>query len=113
ANIDPETLDYIIYASNFGEVDKNGMTNFMPSMSARLKNKLQIKNRKCINYDMIFGCPGWVEAMILADTLVKAGKAKLILVVGAETLSRVTDTFDRNKMIFADGAGAVVVQATD
>lgn len=113
ANIDPETLDYIIYASNFGEVDKNGMTNFMPSMSARLKNKLQIKNRKCINYDMIFGCPGWVEAMILADTLVKAGKAKLILVVGAETLSRVTDTFDRNKMIFADGAGAVVVKATD
>jgi 3-oxoacyl-[acyl-carrier-protein] synthase-3 len=111
--IDPETLDYIIYASNFGEVDKNGMSNLMPSMSSRLKNKLAIKNRNCINYDMIFGCPGWVEAMVLADTLIKAGKAKLILVVGAETLSRVTDAFDRNKMIFADGAGAVVVQATD
>lgn len=113
AKIDPETLDYIIYASNFGEVDKNGMSNFMPSMSARVKNKLGIKNRKCINYDMIFGCPGWVEGMILADTLIKAKKAKLILVVGAETLSRVTDPYDRNKMIFADGAGAVVVKATE
>lgn len=113
AKIDQEELDYIIYASNFGEVNTDGMTNFMPSMSARLKNKLGIKNRNCINYDMIFGCPGWVEAMILADTLIKAKKAKMILVVGAETLSRVTDAFDRNKMIFADGAGAVVVKATD
>lgn len=113
AKIEKEDLDYIIYASNFGEVNKDGMTNFMPSMSARLKNKLDIKNRKCVNYDMIFGCPGWVEAMILADTLIKSNKAKLILVVGSETLSRVTDNFDRNKMIFADGAGAVVVTATD
>ncbi|MBU4537663.1 MAG: 3-oxoacyl-ACP synthase III family protein [Weeksellaceae bacterium] len=113
AHINQEDLDYIIYASNFGEVDKNGMTNFMPSMSARVKNKLGIQNRRCVNYDMIFGCPGWVEAMILADTLIKAKKAKLILVVGSETLSRVTDAFDRNKMIFADGAGAVVVKATD
>src|SRR5690606_4755050 len=65
------------------------------------------------NYDMIFGCPGWVEALIMADTLIKSKKAKLILVVGSETLSRVTDAYDRNKMIFADGAGAVVVTATD
>lgn len=113
AKIDREDLDYIIFASNFGDVDENGMSNFMPSISSRLKHKLKIKNRKCVNYDMIFGCPGWVEAMILADTLIKSGKAKLILVVGAETLSRVTDPYDRNKMIFADGAGAVVVKATD
>lgn len=113
AGIDQEELDYIVYASNFGEVNKDGMTNFMPSMSARVKNKLGIRNRKCVNYDMIFGCPGWVEAMILADTLIKSKKGKLILVVGSETLSRVTDPFDRNKMIFADGAGAVVVKASD
>ncbi|QDP86126.1 ketoacyl-ACP synthase III [Chryseobacterium sp. SNU WT5] len=113
AKIDQEDLDYIIYASNFGEVNHDGMTNFMPSMSARVKNKLGIKNRRTVNYDMIFGCPGWVEGMILADTLIKAKKAKLILVVGSETLSRVTDEFDRNKMIFADGAGAVIVKATD
>ena len=113
AHIDQEELDYVIYASNFGDVGKDGRTNFMPSMAARLKHKLGIKNRKCIPYDMIFGCPGWVEAMILADTLIKAGNAKLILVVGSETLSRVTDPYDRNKMIFADGAGAVVVKVTD
>lgn len=113
AKIDKEELDYIIYATNFGEVDERGIPNFMPSLSAKLKNKLQIKNRSCINYDMIFGCPGWVEALILADVLIKSKRAKNVLVVGGETLSRVTDDFDRNKLIFADGAGAVVVTSTD
>jgi 3-oxoacyl-[acyl-carrier-protein] synthase III len=113
AKIDQEELDYIIYASNFGEVTVNGYADFMPTMAARVKNKLGIKNRKCITYDMLFGCPGWVEAMILADNLIKANVAKTILVIGAETLSRVTDPYDRNKMIFADGAGAVVVKRTD
>lgn len=113
AGINPEELDYIIYASNFGEVSESTRSNFMPNMAARLKNKLGIKNRKCITYDMIFGCPGWVESMIMANHLIKAGAAKMILVVGAETLSRVSDPYDRNKMIFADGAGAVVVKATE
>ena len=113
AKIDAEELDYIIYASNFGEVTSAGLVNFMPNMAARVKNQLGIKNRKCITYDMIFGCPGWVEAMILANNLIKAKTAKTILVIGGETLSRVTDPYDRNKMIFADGAGAVVVKATD
>lgn len=113
AGIDRESIDYIICASNFGEININGISSFMPSMSARIKNKLGIKNRKCINYDMIFGCPGWVESMILADSLIKAGRAKTILVVGSETPSRALDPYDRNKMIFADGAGAVIVKATD
>lgn len=113
AGIDKESLDYIISATNFGDVDLHGQQSFMPSLSAIIKNKLGIKNPKCINYDMIFGCPGWVEGMVLADTLIKSGKAKNILVVGSETLSRVTDPYDRNKMIFADGAGAVVVTATE
>lgn len=113
AGVDPEDFDYIIFASNFGDVTTNGYSNFVPNMSARVKNKLGIKNRKCITYDMVFGCPGWVEAMILADHFIKDGTAKLILVVGSETLSRITDQYDRNSMIFADGAGAVVVKATD
>lgn len=113
AAIDPETLDYIIYASNFGETTDHGQVSFMPNMAARLKNKLGITNRRTINYDMIFGCPGWVEGMILANNLIRSGVAKRILVVGAETLSKVTDPYDRNKMIFADGAGAVVVEATE
>ncbi len=113
AGIDKESIDYIISATNFGDVDLHGQQSFMPSLSAIIKNKLGIENPRCVNYDMIFGCPGWVEAMVLADTLIKAGRAKNILVVGSETLSRVTDPFDRNKMIFADGAGAVVVTATE
>lgn len=113
AGIDRESVDYIISATNFGDVDLYGQQSFMPSLSAIIKNKLGIHNPRCINYDMIFGCPGWIEALILADILIKAGQAKNILVVGSETLSRVTDPHDRNKMIFADGAGAVVVTATD
>ena len=113
AGIDRENIDYIICATNFGEIGLNGKSNLMPSMSARIKNKLGIKNRKCVNYDMIFGCPGWVEAMILADTLIKANKAKTILVVGSETPSRALDPHDRNRMIFADGAAAVVLKATE
>lgn len=113
AGIDRESFDYIISATNFGDVDVHGQQSFMPSLSSIIKNKLGIKNLHCINYDMIFGCPGWVEAMILADVLIKAGRAKNILVVGSETLSRITDPHDRNKMIFADGAGAVVVTATE
>lgn len=113
AGIDKESIDYIICATNFGDIDINGQPNFMPSVSSKVKNKLGIKNRRCVNYDMIFGCPGWVEGMILADTLVKSGKAKTILVVGAETTSRALDPYDRNRMIFADGAGAVIVKATE
>ncbi|MDY6026438.1 3-oxoacyl-ACP synthase III family protein [Bergeyella zoohelcum] len=113
AGIDPETLDYIIFATNFGELTKDGRSDFMPTLAARVKKKLGIKNRKCVTYDMIFGCPGWVEGMILANQLIKAGSAKRILVIGSETLSRATDPYDRNKMIFADGSGAVVVEATE
>lgn len=114
ANIDPETLDYLICATNFGEVvHGNPRSNFMPSIASRVKNKLRIKNPNMVVYDMIFGCPGWVEAMIQADAFIKSGKAKRILVVGSETLSRVVDPNDRDSMIFADGAGAVVVEAAD
>ncbi len=111
AKIDPETLDYIICATNFGEVvDGDPRSNFMPSIAVRVKNKLRLKNPKIVAYDMVFGCPGWVEAMIQAEAFIKAGMAKKILVIGAETLSRVVDKNDRDSMIFADGAGAAVVE---
>ncbi len=113
SKVNPEELDYIIFASNYGNVGKDGASDFMPSMSARLKHLLQIQNRKCIVYDMIFGCPGFVESLILANTLMGAGKAKKILIVGSETLSRVSDPYDRNSMIFSDGAGAVVVETIE
>ncbi|MDL1914257.1 MAG: ketoacyl-ACP synthase III [Bergeyella sp.] len=113
AKINPESLDYIICATNMGEIDIYGNRSFMPSVSAIIKHKLGIRNLKCIPYDMIFGCPGWVEAFILANTLIKSRKGKNILVIGSDTLSRAIDPYDRDKMIFADGAGAVILQATE
>lgn len=106
---DKEIIDYIIYAHNFGEITVNGNVDIVPSLSSRLKNKLAIKNRKCINYDMIFGCPGWLEGFILAHKLIQARQAKVILVVASEILSRAIDPFDRDGMIFSDGAGAAII----
>lgn len=114
AKIDKETLDYVLVAHNFGNVNtKSFQTSIMPSMAALVKHNLKIKNNQCRPYDVNFGCPGWIEAMIIADQFLKAGVAKNILVIGSETLSRVVDLYDRNSMIFADGAAAVVLQAKE
>ena len=114
AKIDPETLDYIIFAHNFGNVKKGAIqTDALPSLATRVKFDLRIKNPKCVAYDMLFGCPGWVEGVIQAQAFIKAGMAKKCLVIGAETLSRVVDLYDRDSMIYSDGAGATIIEATD
>jgi 3-oxoacyl-[acyl-carrier-protein] synthase III len=114
AKIDPETIDYIILAHNFGDV-KFGTTqsDAMPSLATRVKNKLQIKNPKCVAYDILFGCPGWIEGVLQANAFIKSGMAKRCLVIGAETLSRVVDAHDRDSMIYSDGAGASIIEASD
>jgi 3-oxoacyl-[acyl-carrier-protein] synthase-3 len=114
AKIDPETLDYIIFAHNFGNVKKGAIqTDALPSLATRVKFDLRIKNPKCVAYDMLFGCPGWVEGVIQAQAFINAGMAKKCLVIGAETLSRVVDLYDRDSMIYSDGAGATIIEATD
>lgn len=114
SQIDPETLDYIILAHNFGDV-KAGTTqaDAVPSLASRVKHSLKIKNPKCVAYDILFGCPGWIEGTIQAWAFIKAGIAKRCMVIGAETLSRVVDPHDRDSMIYADGAGATIIEATD
>jgi len=113
AKIDPETLDYIIFAHNFGNVKKGAIqTDILPSLATRVKFDLRIKNPKCVAYDMLFGCPGWVEGVIQAQAFIKAGMAKKCLVIGAETLSRVVDLHDRDSMIYSDGAGATIIEET-
>ncbi|HEU4495927.1 MAG TPA: ketoacyl-ACP synthase III [Flavobacterium sp.] len=114
AAIDRETLDYIILAHNFGDV-KHGkiQSDAIPSLATRVKNKLKIKNPKCVAYDILFGCPGWIEGTLQANAFIKAGMAKRCLVIGAETLSRVIDPHDRDSMIYADGAGATIVEASE
>ena len=109
ANIDPETLDYIIFAHNFGDVKKGAIQgDMLPSLASKTKHNLGIKNPKCVAYDVLFGCPGWVEGVIQATAFIKAGMAKKCLVIGAETLSRVVDPHDRDSMIYSDGAGVTI-----
>lgn len=114
AHIDKETLDYIIVAHNFGDVLKsNPKSDMVPSLASRVKYKLGIKNPDTIAYDLPFGCPGWVQALIQADYYIKSGDAKRILVIGTETLSRISDPHDIDSMIYSDGAGAVIVEALE
>lgn len=114
SGMDPETLDQIIVAQNFGNVIKQTIqTDAVPSLASRIKHLLGIKNPNCIAYDILFGCPGWVQGLIQADAFFKAGIAKKALVIGTETLSRVIDMHDRDSMIFSDGAGATVIEYLD
>ncbi|QYS91484.1 ketoacyl-ACP synthase III [Flavobacterium covae] len=113
AAIDPETLDYIIFAHNFGNVKHAAIqTDILPSLATRVKHNLRIKNPKCVAYDMLFGCPGWIEGVIQAKAFIQAGMAKKCLVIGAETLSRVVDLHDRDSMIYSDGAGATIIESS-
>ena len=113
AKIDGEELDYIIVAHNFGDVSsKNRRIDTVPSIAARVKYNLEIQNPDTVAYDLPFGCPGWLQGLIQADYFIKSGDAKKILVIGAETLSRVYDPHDRDGMLYADGAGAVILEAT-
>ena len=114
ANIDPETIDYIILAHNFGDVKyKSDEIDVFPGLAVRIKNLLKIKNPQCVAYDILFGCPGWLEAVIQAKSFIKSGMAKRCLAIGADTLSRVVDQYDRDTMIFADGAGATIIEDSD
>jgi len=114
AGIDAETIDYIIFAHNFGDVPQGtSQSDFLPSLATRVKNRLKIKNPKCVAYDIIFGCPGWIEGVLQANAFIKSGMAKRCLVIGAETLSRVVDRHDRDSMIYSDGAGASIIEAAE
>ncbi len=111
AGIDQETLDYIIFAHNFGDVASNATQgDTVPSLASRAKHLLKIENNFCVAYDVLFGCPGWLEGLIQAHAFIKSGMAKRCLIIGAETLSRVVDIHDRDSMIYADGAGAVILE---
>ncbi len=114
SGVDIETIDQIIVAHNFGDVKKHSIqTDVLPALASRIKHNLGIKNPKCVPYDILFGCPGWVQGVIQADAFIKAGLAKKCLVIGTETLSRVLDPYDRDSMIFSDGAGAAVIEKSE
>ena len=112
ARVDPELIDQVIVAHNFGDVStKTIQSHAVPSLASRVKQRLGISNPNCIPYDVLFGCPGWIQGLIQADAYIKAGLSKKCLVIGTETLSRVIDRYDRDSMLFSDGAGAAVLEA--
>ena len=108
---DRESLDGIIVAHNFGNVAHGSRrSDLVPSLAARVKARLGIRNPGAFAQDLIFGCPGWLQGVIQADCMIRAGAARKIMVIGAETLSRVADPHDRDSLIYADGAGATILE---
>jgi len=114
SGIDPDDLDYIIAATNFGDVAHgSNFSDFMPAVASRIKDRLKLSNPKAVAFDVIFGCPGWLQALIMGQQFMKAGDAKYAMIVGVEGLSRVVDPYDRDAMIFADGAGVVIIKLNE
>lgn len=114
SGLDPEELDYIIVAHNFGDImHDNRRSDMVPALASRVKNSLGIRNSKCVAYDLPFGCPGWLQGIIQANYYIRSGDATSVLVIGSETLSRVCDPHDRDSMIYADGAGATVLETSE
>ena len=105
AGVTADDIDLIIVATTTPD-------QVFPSTACLLQNKLDIHG--CAAFDVQAVCTGFVYALGIADNFIKAGTSKCALVVGAETLSRILDWNDRGTcVLFGDGAGAVVVQASD
>lgn len=114
AGVDIETLDFIIFGHNFGDAYKgNTSVDTLPGLANRVKKILDIQNPACICHDVISGCPGWTQGMIVADAYLRSATFKRGVVIGSDTLSRVSDPHDRDSMIFSDGAGATIVEAVE
>lgn len=114
AGINKEEIDQIIVAHNFGDVRKSTIQgDAVPSLASRIKHGLNIENPACVAYDLLFGCPGWIQGLIHADSFIRNGIAKKCLIIGTETLSRVIDQHDRDSMIYSDGAGACILEGRE
>jgi 3-oxoacyl-[acyl-carrier-protein] synthase-3 len=105
AAVDPVTLDLIIVATTTPDY-------IFPSVASQLQERLG--SYGCAAFDVQAVCTGFVYALSIADQFIRAGSARRVLVVGAETFSRIVNWQDRSTCIlFGDGAGAVVVEAVD
>lgn len=115
AGIDRNAIGAIIVAHNAGNMLANAKGTFhpIPNLAAVLKNRLNIENHECAAYDILFGCPGWVQGAIQANLLIQAGEAKHVLVAGVEVLSRLLDPHQMDSMLLGDGSGAVIFSAAE
>ncbi|HHT00893.1 MAG TPA: ketoacyl-ACP synthase III, partial [Thiomicrospira sp.] len=105
AGIDASSIDLIVVATTTPD-------KIFPSTACLLQQRLNIHG--CPAFDVQAVCSGFVYALSVADQFIKTGMAKRVLVVGAETLSRITDWSDRNTcVLFGDGAGAVILEGSE
>lgn len=106
AGIDTQEIDLIIVATTTPDL-------VFPSTACILQSKLGVENGAAA-FDIQAVCSGFVYALSIADKFIRSGQNKCALVVGAETLSRITDWSDRsNCILWGDGAGAVILKASD
>jgi len=105
AGVGPEDIDFIVLATTTPD-------KIFPSTACLVQSRLDIHG--CAAFDVQAVCSGFVYALGTADNFIKSGAAKCALVIGAETISRIVDWSDRSTCIlFGDGAGAVVLKASD
>jgi 3-oxoacyl-[acyl-carrier-protein] synthase-3 len=103
AGVRPEEIDILILATTTPD-------RLVPATSATVQHALGLS---CGAFDVNAACSGWVYGLVVAHGFIATG-AKKILVIGTDTLARITDWTDRNTAIlFADGSGAAVVEAVD
>lgn len=106
AGIDPQQIDLIIVGTTTPDM-------VFPSTACLLQNKLGIHSGGPA-FDVQAVCSGFIYALATADQFIRSGQSKCALVVGAETMSRIVDWTDRNTcVLFGDGAGAVILQASE
>jgi 3-oxoacyl-[acyl-carrier-protein] synthase III len=104
AGIDAAEIDLIIVATSTPDM-------VFPSAACILQNKLGIAGAAAFDVQAV--CSGFVYALTIADSMIKAGAAHKALVIGAEVFSRILDFKDRTTcVLFGDGAGAVVLEAS-
>jgi 3-oxoacyl-[acyl-carrier-protein] synthase III len=113
AGLDINQLSGIIVAHNAGNMVGGTAFHTVPNMAALLKNALVCSTHECFAYDIMFGCPGWLQGVIQAHQVIQCGDAEHILVVGLEIASRLLDPHDLDSMIMADGCGACVVSKSE
>ena len=105
SGIDKDDIDLIIVATTTPD-------KVFPSTACILQAKLKIK--ECPAFDIQAVCSGFIYALSIADNFIKTNSAKNILVVGADSMSKITDYKDRsNAILWGDGAGAVILSASD
>ena len=105
SGIDKDDIDLIIVATTTPD-------KVFPSTACILQAKLKMK--ECPAFDVQAVCSGFIYALSIADNFIKTNSAKNILVVGADSMSKITDYKDRsNAILWGDGAGAVILSASD